>query len=644
MNPWKKTLAAGAVLLLLYALFLHSIWINHQLLGLSCLLMLCTVGCFCLFSFLPAGPLLAPVEEAAPSGRWTQVLVGLVGILCAWQAARDGQAAHWGSAAFWIILSAAAWRATVLEPLPALSGPKRAFLLLGLFVLAACFRLYKAGQVPVGLAGIDEADIWDRALYYVRGLRLTYDPDHGAGADGIIPLYMNMVCIKGFGSSILAFRSVGILCGILMAGIFYRLGKDSLGPWVGLAAGFLWAVSIWPVTVTRANYYMAETLFLVSATMVLLVVALSKGGAWRFAFAGLLWGFCFNAYPAARVMLLLVPCLYVLLWMFKPRVRAGLAASSPLLLFGFAVGLGPLLLWLQAERPQSVDQYFAALSSAQEGGTLSAPTLMGKLDQTLGRVIAQIPENLAMIVQKPRWNLAPHYFPLQYPILHPVLFALAVLGVAMALARFRNAFYAFLLFWWSIGLLPALASGPSSSNDRRAIMVLPPTLLLAAVGADTLARWAKALLGGARSVRWVLVLVGLALAVQYGRASWSDYFDRNQRDSALMVDGRAAYTQMFRAIHDAAPPEGGLLISTWRGEDGAWFQPADDGPWASNMGSWTAAACRPTFISATGPPLTGAVLLAPSTGPTAQAGAAWPPDPWTSWSCSPPSMITLNRA
>jgi hypothetical protein len=584
LNRPLKAVLTGLAILLVFAFTVRSVWNVHQELAWTCFLMACSVALLGLLSFLPSGPVLFQSVEARASGRPSQVFIGLLGLWCAWQAFRNGEAGQWTDMALWIAISAVAWRVTVFEPLPDLPGPARALLLLGLFALAACFRLYHAGQVPVGLAGIDEADIWDRALKYVNGLRLTYDPDHGAGADGIIPLYMIMVCIKGFGSSILAFRSADILCGILMTGLFYRLAKDSLGHWAGLAAGFLWAVSIWPVTVTRANYYMAETLLMVSATMLLLVLALKKGGAWRFALAGLLWAFCFNVYPAARVMLAIIPCLYVLLWMFKRGPRSRLVASSAPLLLGFGTGLAPLLWWLRDERPQSMNLYFAALSSAQEGGILSSPTLAGKFAQTLSRVISQIPENLSMIVQRPRWNLAPHYFPLQYPIIHPWLFALAVLGAAMALARFRNAFYSFLLYWWWIGLLPALASGPSSSSDRRAIMVLPPTLLLAAVGADTLARWARAVVGKTRMAAWGLVLGGLCILSMYGLRSWSDYFDRNQRDAGLMIDGKASYTELFRALHEVAPAEGGILISTWRGEDGAWYQPADDGPLGVEFG------------------------------------------------------------
>jgi 4-amino-4-deoxy-L-arabinose transferase-like glycosyltransferase len=578
LNSVKKAFGIGVALLCVYALLLHFIWGQYQLLEMTCLLIAATLGCLSLLKFNPAGAVLAPARDDGDPKAWPGILYGLSGLVCAWLAFKDGQAGLIGPMLIWIFLSAVVWRITRLEPLPPLPGPARALLLLCLFVLAACYRLHLAGSVPVGVAGEDEPAIWEWAWRYFDGLRTTYVPYTNGGADGVIPQYMIMLGLKAFGSGILGFRSMGILCGILMAGIFYRLGKETLGPWAGLAAGFLWAVSLWPVTVSRANYYMSETLFFVTGSMALLAVALARGGTWRFVSAGCLWAFCFNVYPAARVMLVLIPWLYVLLWMFRRDDRPALARSTAPLALGFAVGLLPVLEWLAADYPSSIRDYFAAFSADNEGGILASPSLLGKIDETLARVVAAFPGDFQMLVQHPRWNLSPHYFPFQYPIIHPWLFALAILGAAMALARFRNAFYPFLLFWWCIGLLPSLASNPSSSNDRRAIMVLPPTLLLAAVGADTLARLIRILLGKARLAAAVLLVAGLAAAAVYADVSWQDYFDRNQRDAALLVNGRAAYTELFRTIHSLAPEGGGILISTWRGENGNWFYPADDGP------------------------------------------------------------------
>jgi Dolichyl-phosphate-mannose-protein mannosyltransferase len=572
----KKSVVPGLYLLAAYALLLCLAWGKFKLLGLTCALMAAAVWAWGRMYSGSVPPVLSTDDEKRASGRWAQILFGCAGLFCGWMASQAGIAGHFLPLALWIILSAVAWRAAVLEPLPAPKGAALTVLVLALVALGALFRLYQAGAVPVGACSSDEFGIWTDQVWPVfDGLRFTYTPHEYGGADGVIPVYMLAAGLKVFGSSLLGYRMEGILCGILMTWLFYRLAKEGLGVWAGLAAAFFWAVSLWSVTVTRANYYMAETLLWAVACMTLLTLGLRKGGAWRFAAAGLCWAFCFNVYPAVRVLLVLIPWLYCLLWFSDREARQRLQRSTHPLLAGFAVGIAPIALWMVSGYPDSLSTYFSALYSGHQAGTLASTSLLGKIDEVLARVLGAFPGRFSLLTQG-GFN-EPYLFAVQYPMLHPWLFTLAVVGFGMAVARFRNAFYAFLLYWWFIGFLPCLASYADTGTalDRRMIMILPPTLLMAAVGADTVARVGRALLGRSRAAAMVLAAACVAAASVYGLDSYRDYFDRNQRDAALMSAGFAPYAVLFRRLHADIPADS-LLVTTVRDDDGSFLDAGYD--------------------------------------------------------------------
>ena len=231
-------MTALAILLGLYSVSLWVIWDRFRLLGLTCALMALALW---LISRIQPGldaALLPAPDEKEASGKGAQILFGLAGLFCAWKASQSGIAGHLGATGLWIGFSALAWRAAVLEALPPLKGPQRALLLLGLFALAALFRLYQAWDVPVGLAGRDGSVLWDRAWHYFDGLRVTYDIyDLNAGADGMIPLYMMMTSLKAFGSSVLGYTLVDILAGIAL-GAFGSVTRRQLPYWKDSVALF----------------------------------------------------------------------------------------------------------------------------------------------------------------------------------------------------------------------------------------------------------------------------------------------------------------------------------------------------------------------------------------------------------------------
>lgn len=573
-GPWVPLTA----LLVLHYGAVQVLWIQGQQLVATLLILAATLAVG-IRVLEPSAPLLSTASKADPKphrGPWTGTLVGALVVACAYYGYLYAVEEAWAGLGFCILLAAALLRLNRAVFLPAFDNRRWVFVLFALFVLAAIYRLYLIGQVPVGFCSGDEAAVWLRAQKYYNGERWTYDsPDLNLGADGGIPLYMLMTGLKAFGTSMTGWRMEGALVGILLAGLIFKVGKDIGGRWVGALAAFFWAVSLWPVSVNRAQYYVNETWFIVIACMALFTASLRRGGTWRFVLAGFFWGFCFNVYPAARVMAGLVPWLYFLVWYMVPTRRAELWASVLPVGFGFFVAMAPLLLWMRSDA-WAMKAYFVAFNNVgHQGGYLGNGSTLARINTALNRILFEFPRNFALLTK--RGPVSAAYFPLQYPTMAASLVALGIVGAGACLARFKEPLHAFLLFWWAAGLVPAMASANTTvPHDRRAMMVLVPTLLLAAVGSVALLRqfWG---LASRRSVTRGMFAVGLiALLGAYAWGSWQDYFVRNQRDEGLMQNGRANQALLMRALHAQLQAKPAVVISTWRRDNNEWRGPLDD--------------------------------------------------------------------
>ena len=577
--------AVSAALIAVAFALVQLIWIQHLQLSATLALLLAFVG---------AGAWLfkgseAPLPLVAADRPSMHPLLGLFGGVALVYAAHVGYQRAlldaWWPLAGAIAAAAVLVRLTRPADLPELGGKAWALILLGLFAVGAVYRFYLIGEIPVGFCGVDEAGIWNRVWLYFNGARSTYDAANlTQGADGMVPIYMQMVGLKAFGGSITGWRMEGALVGTLLIGLTFKVGKDIGGRWVGGVAGFLWAVSLWPMSVSRAHYFISETAFIVMACMAFLTAAFRRGGAWRFVLAGFFWGLSFNTYPAARVMGALVPWFFFLAWYLVPERRKATLAGAWPLLFGFAIAIAPLLLWMRSD-PYALRAYFVAFGNVgHQGGNLGGGDLFSRIDLALSRLMVEFPNNFHLLTT--RGPVTAYYFPTQYPVLHPALLATAILGVGVCLARFREPMHAFLLYWWMAGMIPAMASANGTvPHDRRSMMLLMPTLLLGALGTVAVLRQFWTFAGGNNALR-VLVAVGALGALgYYGQDSWHDYFERNQKDPGLMTAGRANHALLLRALHTELEAHPSLLITSWRAPND---DPYTGGEWGATEPGVTA--------------------------------------------------------
>jgi 4-amino-4-deoxy-L-arabinose transferase-like glycosyltransferase len=568
-----RRVSAAALVALSYAL-VWLVWTKHQALFPTLLLL---GGAAVIIGLLGASetqalPLVHPSQEKGTGAAWGGLLAALfIAAVTAW-AFHAMRAEAWVSLTLALLLGAVGWRFS----LPADGGELPVWARWGLLAVvaaaAALFRLYKAGSIPEGFAGVDETGLWCRAQEIAKGLRISYVIGT-IGADGAIPAYIEAAGLKIFGQGFWGWRMEGIVTGIALTFLIYRIGKEIAGTWAGLFSAALWAVGLWPVTISRAEYYMVETLLLTLGFLVLFLAALRRGNGLLYGLAGLILAFCFNIYPAARILALLLPLLYLLIWLQRPQERKPLLGGMVPMGGAFLVGLSPLLWWMTQES-YNIRHYASAFYTGNQIGDLAGHSLFSGLNDLSYRAALGLP--MALKHFNLRGSNNPFYFPLDYPIFHPAFMVLFLVGLTLCVARFRRPLHAFLIFWWFAGLLPELVSIPGTlPNDRRAIMALPPTLIIAGLGLAGSLETLTAMLR--QRTRDVLILVlALPFFVWVGQASWHDYFERNQKDYTLMSWDRVNSARIWRVVFEENKKGPVALVSTRRLNADSWFQPGMD--------------------------------------------------------------------
>lgn len=554
------------------------LWIMRGWLGAT--LALWGVSLALLIFFLRKSPDMEPAapDTIAPKAPlatgWVptlfQPVLALILVACAATGLEFARTENWALLGSVILAVALLVRLVPGPEMPQGRGWVWSLLVLALFAVAGAFRFYKIGEIPLGLTGTDEMTIWEHVQLLVNGQRFTYDTTTlNLGADGTVPMYLMAAGLIAFGDSMAGWRMESAIMGFLIVGLVYKVGKDLGGRWVGIIAGFLWAVSVWPVSITRSHYYMGETLLVVMLCLAFLLAALRRGGAWRFVLAGFFWAQCFNAYPAARVMGGLVPWAFALAWLMVPQNRKQVWAGVLPLGAGFLVGMAPLLLWMRSD-PNAMNAYFIAFGGlSHQGGNLGDGSLLSRIDASFTRLLAHFPANFSLLTS--RGPINPGFFPIQYPIVHASLLATAILGLGVALGRFREPLYAFTVYAWFAGMVPALISAPGTvPYDRRSLMTLVPTLLFAALGVTEVARrlW---LLFKHQLVMRAVFLAALAAGLGwYAQASWHDYSVRNMGDPDLVSRNWTNNLSVWRKVRELRGGREGVVISTWRRDNNSW--------------------------------------------------------------------------
>lgn len=412
-----------------------------------------------------------------------------------------------------------------------------------ILLLGAILRLVMLADVPPGLAQDEVLDA-DIAQFIRAGEHALFFR-HGYGHE---PLYHYWATPFQalLGDNVLSVRLPAVAMGMLLIALALRWARRDFGITAAVVAGFGLAVSWWPIVFSRIGIRP------IMEPVVLLCAVLcwpraehvgTRKGLLRAATAGALLGLTLYVYTASRVLLAL-PALYglncwVLHWWNshtrraagkpEPRFNYKQQATNALVALVTMVAVGlPLYFTLRADPTlqQRVDQLSGPLDALRQGDV--RPILATSL-ATLGYF---------GLTGDPRWTYA---IPNQ-PLFAPVAAVLFLAGLGLALWRWRNPAYAFVIIWLEVALVPSMVT-PDAPSSVRLVGALPVFYLLPGVAVAAVFWWAQHRPRNARLASAVaavaigaLALSTLGRTISMGFGRWPSDLETRLKYQSILLD------------------------------------------------------------------------------------------------------------
>lgn len=409
-------------------------------------------------------------------------------------------------------------------------------ILLCLLLVSAGLRLWRIGEAPGGLYR-DEAYNGLDALNVLAGRHALYFPANN-GREPVY-IYLTAASVAIFGRTALAVRLPSALIGVLTTLSVAGLARAWFGRRVGWLAGWLWAVTLWPMHLGRIGFRATLLPLALSLAVWLGVCAYRRSGAqaWRWWLAaGLVYGVGFYTYLAMRFtpLWLVAVGLYLLATGRGRRLWPGLAWWG----LGLLLAMLPLA-WQATQTPEMIFGRIAQVSvfdPAISGGHPWA-TLARHIGQALGMFIW-------------RGDAILRHNPAGRPVFDWLMAAPFLIGVGWCLSHWRRPAAAALLLWALIMLGPTILA-EDTPHFLRAVGVLPAILIFPALGLSHL--WSWSTLPRNLPIGLVLAIVAgsmfLTMRDYFGRYVGqpdTDYlFEAAARDLAETINADSAETRIY---------------------------------------------------------------------------------------------------
>jgi len=431
---------------------------------------------------------------------------------------------------------------------------RRLLLLLGVLLVASFFRFYHLTVTPPGLS-IDEAMDGVNAQYAAQTgqLKVYYPEDNGREG-----LYVNILALA-FRCHLLpdtepwSVRVPAAVAGVLTVLGVYLLAAELFTGSIALLSAFLLATCFWHINFSRIGFRAILAPLCLTWAMYFLLKAIrgssprigalqgAEGNARCLLYAvagGVFYGLGFYTYIAFRITPLLLP-LPIFLFRNRPAVWK-CAVLFLLVTFPVAAPIG----WYYLQHPADFLNRTAQVSvarSAKPFAVVAANAYKTALmfnwhgDRNWRHNVSREPE-------------------LYWPV--GIFFLLGLtLGAAAFFKRYsglaagdsRPAFL-FLTVWLILGGLPAVFSDGGIPHALRALLMVVPAVIFAAVGASWIHGWLAAKL----NPRLMAVAAACFLAF-LGVAAYRQYFVTWARDPNVAAAFDAGYVAIARQIN-ALPP------------------------------------------------------------------------------------------
>lgn len=346
-------------------------------------------------------------------------------------------------------------------------------LLLGICLTAAFLRLWRLGDLPPGLYrdeafnGLDALTVWQ-----------GQHPIFFAANNGREPLYIYLTSlfVHWLGPTAVAVRLGAAVVGSITTLIVYKLAAEWFDEPVGLFSAWLWAVTVWPIHLSRIGLRIILLAPLLSLAFWLATCAYRQQKRSLWLAAGALYGLSCYTYAAVRFTpaLLVALLLYVLWQGHGRRLWPGLGWAA----VGTAVVLAPLVT-LAVQQPELVLGRVGQVSILQPA--VNGGDFWGTLLRQVGAAVGLFFWQGDVIIR---------HNPAGRPLFDPIMALFFVAGLVWCVRHWRQPAVVALLLWVGIMLGPTILA-EDAPHFLRAAGILPVSLVIPAIGLSWLAAWPK---------------------------------------------------------------------------------------------------------------------------------------------------------
>ena len=377
------------------------------------------------------------------------------------------------------------------------------------FLLAlALFACTTLTAFPPGL-WFDEADNIDRARFIAEnpGQTPLYVPSNNLPSFFLLPIAF---VVKFAGVSITTARLVAVAFGVAGVAAIFLLVRHMSGTAMGLVAAFLTAVMRWDIVWSRIGMHGITAPFFAALTAWLTFRALDRGRATDFALAGATLGLGMWFYSAFRLFPFVIAFVLLHALLAGRLDRRRLLANIAVMAFASLFVALPIVQFAAIYPEEFFERTRSTAIFAHVEDGAGAGALLENFRKHLGMFHFEGDPN------------GRHNIP-GAPMLDLLSGLLMLVGLAVALSRWRNVAYLVLPVWILVMIMPGALTIPwEAPQSLRTITVIPAVITLITLGVAFIWR-----LG--RSVSLPAVRVGTAgvivlLLAGIGYANVSAYF------------------------------------------------------------------------------------------------------------------------
>ena len=398
--------------------------------------------------------------------------------------------------------------------------------------MAVFLRCYHLGTWPPGFYR-DEAFNGLDAVQILKGQHALYFPQN----NGREPLYIYLtaLAISILGQSVVAVRLAAALVGSFTTLIVYGLGRTWFGPRVAILATWIWAITFWPIHLSRIGFRTILSAPFLAATFWVGTIAYRRQQPRLWFLTGLIYGASFYTYLSTRFtpILLLILGIYLL----NRRDRTQLWSGFIWFTFGTILTLLPLLS-LSWQDPSIL------LGRTGQVSILNEQVNNGRLWQTAGQHIMQA---IGMFLWRGDTILR-HNAPGR-PVFDLFMALPFLIGTIWCLRHWRQPAATTLLLWTTIMLGPTILA-EDTPHFLRASGILPGVIFLPALGLAQWSQWSHLPLWFRHST--IPLLLGFSLLTtisdyrQYAQDTEVAYlFEAAVTDMAQQINQETANTTVF---------------------------------------------------------------------------------------------------